>query len=209
MKLYLASGNKHKKQEMQQILPDHEIVIPSDEGIEFDPEETGSTFLENSLIKARALWEIVHAPVIADDSGICVTALGGAPGIYTSRYAGPEFMHGRPDGKKIPQDEQNRLLIEQLNATGSADRSCHYACAAVLMMSPDRFFAAQETFEGELVASIDKQAGNGGFGYDPIVYLPEFGMTVAEISAEEKHKRSHRGKATRAIAEFVKNIKKS
>ena len=206
MKLYLASGNKHKKQEMQQILPDHEIVIPSDEGIEFDPEETGSTFLENSLIKARALWEIVHAPVIADDSGICVTALGGAPGIYTSRYAGPEFMRGRPDGKKIPQDEQNRLLIEQLNATGSADRSCHYACAAVLMMTPDRFFAAQETFEGELVASIDKQAGSGGFGYDPIFVPDGYEESFAQMAAEQKNAISHRSRAASALNDYLETL---
>ena len=199
MKLYLASGNEHKRIEMQQILPEFEILIPKDEGIEFEPEETGSTFYENSMIKAKALWDIVKAPVIADDSGICVDALGGAPGIYTSRYAGPEFMKGRPDGKKIPQDEQNRLLIEQLNAAKSDNRSCHYTCSIVLMLNPDRFFVAQETFEGKLIDSIEKQAGTGGFGYDPIVFLPEYGKTVAEISADEKNRISHRGKAVKII----------
>ena len=203
MKLYLASGNEHKRIEMQQILPEFEILIPKDEGIEFEPEETGSTFYENSMIKAQALWDIVKAPVIADDSGICVDALGGAPGIYTSRYAGPEFMKGRPDGKKIPQDEQNRLLIEQLNATKSDNRSCHYTCSIVLMLNPDRFFVAQETFEGKLIDSIEKQAGTGGFGYDPIVFLPEYGKTVAEISADEKNRISHRGKAVKLVKNAV------
>ena len=153
-KLYLASGNKHKQKEMQELLPDFEIRIPSDDGIEFAPIEDGKSFYENSLIKARALWNLVHEPVIADDSGICVSALKGEPGIYTSRYAGPNFMHGKPDGSKISQEEQNRFLIEQLNATGSRDRSCHYTCAMVLLLNPERFFVAQETFEGELIHAL-------------------------------------------------------
>ena len=111
MKLFLASGNRHKQKEMQEILSDCEILIPADVGIDFNPEETGATFYENSLIKARALYELVHEPVIADDSGLCVESLGNAPGIYTSRYAGPEFMHGYPDGHKMPQNEQNENLI--------------------------------------------------------------------------------------------------
>lgn len=205
-KLYLASGNKHKKQEMQQILPDYEIRIPSDDGIDFDPVEDGKSFYENSLIKARSLWNLVHEPVIADDSGICVEALNGEPGIYTSRYAGPEFIHGKPDGSKITQDEQNRFLIQQLNDSGSSNRNCHYTCAMVLLLNPDRFFVAQETFEGELIHSIEEQAGTGGFGYDPIVWLPQYKKTVAEISADEKNKISHRGKAVRAIAQILKSL---
>ncbi len=205
-KLYLASGNKHKQKEMQELLPDFEIRIPSDDGIEFAPIEDGKSFYENSLIKARALWNLVHEPVIADDSGICVSALKGEPGIYTSRYAGPNFMHGKPDGSKISQEEQNRFLIEQLNATGSRDRSCHYTCAMVLLLNPERFFVAQETFEGELIPSIEKQAGSGGFGYDPIVWLPQYKKTVAEISAEEKNKISHRGKAVQTIKKVLENL---
>lgn len=205
-RLYLATGNKHKREEMQQILPDFEIRIPSDNGISFDSVEDGKTFYENSLIKARALWQLVHEPVIADDSGICVDALGGEPGIFTSRYAGPDYPHGRPDGSRITQDEQNRFLIEQLNATKSENRACHYTCAMVLLLNPDRFFVAQETFEGELIHSIEEQAGTGGFGYDPIVFLPQYGKTVAEISAEEKNAISHRGKAVRAIAQILRNL---
>lgn len=205
-RLYLASSNQHKRKEMQQILPDYEIRIPNDDGIEFNPTENGSSFYENSLIKARALWELVHEPVIADDSGICVEALGGEPGIFTSRYAGPNFMHGKPDGSKISQDEQNRFLIEQLNDSKSENRNCHYTCAMVLLLNPDRFFVAQETFEGLLINSIEEQAGTGGFGYDPIVFLPEYGKTVAEIPADEKNKISHRGKALRAISNLLKLI---
>ena len=162
MKIYLATGNKNKKREMCELLPEHTILIPSDEGIAFDPDETGTTFYENSLIKARTLYDIVHCPVIADDSGICVDALGGAPGIYSSRYAGPEFMHGKPDGTKISQEEQNIFLIQQTNdaiKSGSlpkmaylhGERSCHYTCAMVMYCGPDRLFVAQETFEGALI----------------------------------------------------------
>lgn len=217
MKIYLATGNKNKKKEMVELLPEHQIVIPSDEGIEFDPEETGSTFYENSIIKAKALYDIVHCPVIADDSGICVDALNGAPGIYSSRYAGPDFMHGKPDGTKISQDQQNRFLISQLNKAIETDnlpdapyvngkRSCHYTCAMVLYQGADRIVVAEETFEGTLIEKIEDQAGNGGFGYDPIVFLPEYNKTVAQISAAEKNNISHRGKAVRIIQTILKNL---
>jgi len=214
MKIYLATGNKNKKREMCELLSEHTILIPSDEGIDFNPDETGTTFYENSLIKARALYDIVHCPVIADDSGICVDALGGAPGIYSSRYAGPAYMHGKPDGSKITQEEQNIFLIEQLNEAikkGNlpkgqylhGERSCHYTCAMVMYCGPDRLYVAQETFEGCLIKNINDQAGDGGFGYDPIVFLPEYNKTVAQLSAEEKNKISHRGKAVRALKRII------
>lgn len=217
MKIYLATGNKNKKREMVQLLPEHEIVIPSDENIDFNPDETGVTFYENSLIKAKALYDIVHCPVIADDSGICVDALNGEPGIYSSRYAGPDFMHGKPDGTKISQEEQNAFLIQQLNEAIASknlpkaqylhgERSCHYTCAMVLYLGPDRLFVAQETFEGTLIENIKDSRGQGGFGYDPIVFLPEYNKTVAEISSEEKNLISHRGKAVRIIQEIIKKI---
>ncbi len=217
MKIYLATGNKNKRKEMVELLPDHEIVIPSDKGIEFNPDETGTTFYENSLIKAKALYDIVHNPVIADDSGICVDALGGSPGIYSSRYAGPDFPKGTPDGHKITQEEQNIFLIQQLNdaiKNGSlpsaqylnGPRSCHYTCAMVLYCGPDRLFVAQETFEGTLIDDINNQAGNGGFGYDPIVFLPKYNKTVAQITAEEKNSISHRGKAVRAIKSIIDHL---
>ncbi|MCR4742233.1 MAG: RdgB/HAM1 family non-canonical purine NTP pyrophosphatase [Treponema sp.] len=217
MKIYLATGNKNKKREMQELLPEHEILIPSDQGIEFNPDETGLTFYENSLIKAKYLFDIVHCPVIADDSGICVDALSGAPGIYSSRYAGPDFMKGKADGSKIPQEDQNKFLIQQLNDALKNDnkvkgaylhgpRSCHYTCAMVLYLGEDRLYVAQETFEGTLIENIEESRGNGGFGYDPIVYLPEYKKTVAEISADEKNAISHRGKAVRALQTLIKNL---
>ena len=217
MKIFLATGNKNKKKEMAEILSAHEIVTPSDEGIEFDPDETGTTFYENSLIKAKALYDIVHTPVIADDSGICVDALGGSPGIYSSRYAGPDFPKGTPDGHKITQEEQNIFLIQQLNdaiKNGklppaqyiNGPRSCHYTCAMVLYCGGDRLFVAQETFEGTLIDDIKNQAGTGGFGYDPIVFLPQYGKTVAQITAEEKNAISHRGKAVRIIQKIIEHL---
>lgn len=217
MKIYLATSNQNKKREIQEIFSQHEIRTPADDGIEFDPEETGTTFYENSLIKAKALYEIVKCPVIADDSGICVDALNGAPGIYSSRYAGPVFMKGKPDGSKISQEEQNLHLINQLNEAIkqknlpnmpylNGERSCHYTCAMVLYLGPDRLFVAQETFEGTIIDSIEKQAGNGGFGYDPIVFLPQQNKTIAQLTADEKHAISHRGKAVRALQKIIEKL---
>src|SRR5574344_1865818 len=150
---------------MAQILSGHTVVIPSDEDIDFDPVENGSTFYENSLIKARSLYKIVRCPVIADDSGICVDALNGRPGIYSARYAGPQYPSGKPDGTKIAQSEQNKFLVAELNkalADGFAavgpfpngPRSCHYTCAMVLYLGSDRLFVAEETMEGTLVSAI-------------------------------------------------------
>ncbi len=216
MKIYLASSNKNKKREMSEIFPEHEIVTPADEGIEFDPEETGETFLENSLIKARALHLITGQPVIADDSGISVDALGGVPGVWSSRYAGPDFHRGKPDGSRIPQEEQNAMLIAELNravSSGSLDleagkkkglfkngpRSAHYTCAMVFLTGVNEYTAAVQVMEGTLLEDVKEARGEGGFGYDPIFFLPQYGRTAAELSADEKNAISHRGKAARII----------
>lgn len=216
MKIYLATGNKNKKREMSQILSPHTVITPADEGIDFNPIENGKTFYENSIIKAKTLYEIVRCPVIADDSGICVDALNGIPGIYSARYGGPEFPQGKPDGSKTPQELQNRFLIESLNAavaSGIASdsfknglRSAHYTCAMVLYLETDRIFVFQETMEGTIVERIEDAAGTGGFGYDPIFFLPQYGKTAAQISSEEKNAISHRGKATRALVEMLKTL---
>lgn len=216
MKIYLASGNRNKKREMSEIFSGHEIVIPADEGISFDPDETGTDFYENSMIKAAALWNIVRSPVIADDSGICVDALNGVPGVWSARYAGPEFHKGKPDGEKISQAEQNRLLIEELNkalesgiyssAFANGPRSAHYSCSMVLMIHPSRFYIAQETMEGTLLENADDSRGEHGFGYDPVFFLPQYGKTAAELSPEQKNEISHRGKACKIIREILKNL---
>ncbi len=216
MKIYLATGNKNKKREMAQILESHTVVIPSDEGIDFDPVENGTTFYENSLLKARALYELVHCPVVADDSGICVDALGGAPGIYSARYGGPSFPHGKPDGSRIPQNEQNKFLVDQLNdalAEGvdssrflNGPRSAHYTCAMVLYLGGDRLYVAEETMEGTIVSTPADAAGTGGFGYDPLFFLPQYGRTAAQLSDDEKNAVSHRGKAARVIQRIISGL---
>ncbi len=217
MKIYFASGNLHKKQEMQALFPEFQLVIPSEEGINFDPEETGTSFLENSLIKAQDLWNKVHHPVLADDSGICVDILKGIPGIYSARYGGKDFPQGRQDGTKPSQDEQNQFLIQQtdevikeLVAQGKAlpenPRSCRYVCAMVLYLGPQRFYSAQETMEGSLIQSLDLSRGTGGFGYDPIVILAGTDKTIAQLSSQEKNALSHRGKAARGLHQILLSL---
>ncbi len=225
MKFYLASSNLNKKREMAELFPEHEIIIPKDEGIDFSPEETGETFYENSIIKAKALWRIVHKPVFADDSGICVDILNGVPGIFSARYAGPSHERGLENGQKIQQQQQNSFLISQTNdalkkfsnldemkaalplqSFLNGERSAHYVCAMVLYAGPDRIFVAQETMEGTLVEKIEDARGSGGFGYDPLFYLPEFKKTAAELTAEQKNAISHRGKAARIIKKIASSL---
>jgi XTP/dITP diphosphohydrolase len=194
MTIWFATGNAHKKKELAAILAGHEIRTPAEVGLDFDPDETGETFLDNALIKARALYELVKAPVIADDSGLCVDALGGRPGVLSARYGGE-------NGRKLESAERNALLLREVgNAT---HRKARFVCSMVLMLSEDRFFVAQETFEGEL---IHAERGSGGFGYDPILYLPERGLTVAELSDEEKNTMSHRGKAGLRLASILATL---
>jgi len=206
MTIWFASGNIHKKKELADILSgigDLELKIPSDAGLCFDPEETGNSFLENALIKAAELYNLLEKqslggnfhPVIADDSGICVDALGGRPGIYSARYGVSE------SGEKITDAEKNAMLLAELG--DNPRRSARFVCAMVLYCGPNRFYAAQETLEGELVKNAESAKGRGGFGYDPILFIPELGRTVAELSEEEKNRCSHRGKAGRVIAKIL------
>lgn len=191
MKLYFASGNSHKRDEMARIFGSQTIVIPADEGIAFDPEETESTFFGNALIKAKALFDLVGQPVIADDSGICVDALDGQPGVLSARY-------GSENGQKLDTTQRNDLLLS--NMTGIGNRTCRFVCCMVLYFGPNRFYSVQETLEGILVT---ERAGSGGFGYDPLVLVPEYGRTVAELLPEEKDQCSHRGKAGRTLAKLL------
>ncbi len=215
----MATGNLNKKIEMANICKDYTIYIPSDKNINFNPIENGKTFSENSLIKSKALWNIVHKPVIADDSGLCVDILEGIPGIYSARYAGIEHPQGFPGSHDIPQDEQNRMLLAHTDKVlndkyGSALssmtknermalRSCYYVCAMTVYLEKDTFYCVQEIFQGQLIENIHEQRGDGGFGYDPIIYLPEYGKTIAELSENEKNKISHRGKASRKILKLL------
>jgi XTP/dITP diphosphohydrolase len=206
MTIWFATGNVHKQQELAAILENSTIKIPAGAGIKFDPNENGSSFIENSLIKARELQRLlaeqnIHDPVIADDSGICVDVLGGRPGVHSARY-GNEGRYSNEWGKKLEAPERNALLLKEMG--DSANRRARFVCAMTLLFSKDRFFAVQETLEGEIVKDPGESRGQGGFGYDPILYIPGLGRTVAELTEEEKNKISHRGKAARAIAVFLR-----
>jgi XTP/dITP diphosphohydrolase len=197
MKIWFATNNVHKKAELEAIL-DTGLKIPSQEGLDFDPEETGTTFCENALLKARELKKILKDDgfVIADDSGICVDALNGRPGIFSARY-------GEKGGRKLSYYDKNILLLDELRE--SAERSARFICAMVLLFENDRFFIVQETLEGEIVKGRESLRGEGGFGYDPVFLIPALGRTLAELSAEEKNSLSHRGKAGKHIAKILKN----
>lgn len=194
MTIYLASGNKHKRMELEAILKGHVLKTPQEAEIDFDPLENGSSFLENALIKARELYTLVRAPVLADDSGICVDALDGRPGIYSARY-------GSIEGQELDASSRNALILKELE--NQKDRGARFVCAMVLMLRPDCFYVAQETLEGEI---IHGERGTKGFGYDPILYIPSLNKTVAELSEEVKNSISHRGLAGRRIATLLKNL---
>ena len=230
MEIYFATNNEHKRDELQKIFTSHKIVIPKDVGIEFNPTENGSTFYENSLIKAKALYDIVHSPTLADDSGLCVDILNGKPGIFSSRYAGYNFPKGK-DGEELSSSEKNKLLLEHIekveqekkllythaqnnssnlsqntleqNTSMQNTRSARFVCALVLYLENEKIYFVQETLEGEIVSSIEKACGSGGFGYDPIFFLPQFGQTVAELSSSQKNEISHRGKACKAMNKWL------
>ncbi|MDR2404464.1 MAG: RdgB/HAM1 family non-canonical purine NTP pyrophosphatase [Spirochaetaceae bacterium] len=209
MTIWFATGNAHKRTELEAILraasPENiGVRIPSAADIPFDPEETGASFRENALIKARALHRLLaergfREPVLADDSGLCVDALGGRPGIYSSRYRGRDGAG--ETAAPIDDARRNALLLEELGDAG--DRTARFICAMVLLYSQNRFCIVQETMEGEIVRNLSDARGSGGFGYDPVLYIPEKGCTVAELPGTLKNSLSHRGKAGRAIAKLL------
>lgn len=191
MKLIIASNNAHKLVEIKAILGDffEEIQSLREAGIDHDTVEDGTTFMENAIKKAREIAEISGCCALADDSGICVDALGGAPGIYSARFSG---VHG--DDKA-----NNRLLLEKLE--GSESRKAHYTCA-IALVRPD---GSTVTAEGYLHGEIGfEELGENGFGYDPLFILPELGCTTAQISSEQKNAISHRAVALKELVEKLK-----
>ncbi len=188
MTIHVATNNRHKLIEMQEIMQGYTLLSPADAGIgNFDVDENASTFIGNAMLKAEALYRLVKKPVLADDSGLCVDALGGRPGVLSARY-------GSESGRSPSSEDRNALLLAEME--GKADRSCRFVCCICLVLSANRFFCVQETCEGIL---LESPAGTGGFGYDPVMYLPESGKTVAELSMQEKNLVSHRGKALARI----------
>jgi XTP/dITP diphosphohydrolase len=195
MTLFLASNNAHKLEEIRHSLPGFNIGIPSSEGIDFDFLEDADSFIGNSTGKALALWRILKKPVIADDSGLCVDALDGRPGVLSARYGSADGM------PPLSSPERNELLLREME--GQTLRTCRFVCCLSLILSEDRVFVVQETCEGIL---LEAPKGNGGFGYDPVVYLPELGKTVAELSIEEKNRVSHRGRAIMRMSAVIATI---
>ncbi len=196
MELLVATGNAHKLTELAPLFPGHRLLKPADIGhAGFDVLEDGSTYFENSLKKAMALFRLTGRPSLADDSGLAVRALGGAPGIYSARYGSED------GGPKLEAGDRNALLLER--CAGFEDRACAFVCCLVLVLSEERFFAVQESLEGEL---LREPRGAGGFGYDPVVYLPSLGKSVAELGPEEKNRLSHRGKASARMAALLAGL---
>lgn len=190
----LATHNANKLFEFRRIFETlkekigaYELLSFSDIGFDDEVEETGTTFEENALIKARAGAARGYI-TIADDSGLAVDALGGAPGIYSARYCG---RHGDDEGN-------NRMLLEQLK--GKQDKTARYVCAIACVFPDGRSFTVRGTCEGEI---IDTPRGNLGFGYDPLFWIPEKGMTFAEMPLDEKNTMSHRSAAAALFAEKI------
>lgn len=194
MKIILATANEHKKVELEEILTEHQLVLASEAGFDMDYDETGDTYFANAYGKALHVFQQGGTPVIADDSGLSVPALGGAPGIYSARYG------SESTGKKLSAEERNALLLK--NMQGVTDREGFFVCAVIFLTSPYIYQAAQDTLEGIIA---EAPSGSKGFGYDPVFFLPEYGKTVAEIDSELKSKISHRGKAVSQLAGFLNN----
>lgn len=193
MDILVASYNRHKVVELSPMFPAHRLLSPQDLGLgEIEILEDGHDYFANALIKAKALHALAFMPTLADDSGLSVAALGGAPGIHSARY-------GSKDGiATLGSAERNALLLAEME--GVQDRACAFFCCLVFLFGHDRFLSVQETCPGLLTT---EPRGEGGFGYDPLVFLPEMGRTVAELSPEEKSMVSHRGKAARLLEPMI------
>ena len=198
MKLIFATGNAAKLREIRQIfdVPGVEILSMKEAGINVDVEENGLTFEDNALIKVRAIHKIVpDALIMADDSGLEVDALGKFPGVFSARWY---------DGHDGSYDVKNAQLIRLLTDFSGEERSARFVCAIAAILPDGEEMVVRSTMEGQIGYEI---AGENGFGYDPIFYLPEYGKTSAEISPEEKNAISHRGKALRRMREMLEKLK--
>ncbi len=194
MKVVLASKNPHKLVEISKITEQFgfELVLQSQVGVDIDVEETGTTFEENSLLKAKAVMEATGLPAIADDSGIAVDALNGEPGIYSARYGFDDTL-----------DDWGRLLLLLKNTENVPDgqRQAQFVCVITFITPEGEIIQARGEAHGQM---LRQAAGQGGFGYDPIFYYPPLGKTFAEITAEEKNKVSHRAIALQTLNQKLK-----
>lgn len=190
MKFVLATHNPGKLREMSAILSQFgvEVVSPRDLGITVDVEETGTTFAENAMLKARAICAAADLPAIADDSGLCVDALNGAPGVYSARYGGEGL------------DDKGRYTLLLNNLRGQTTRAAHFSCAIACAFPNGDELTAEGRCDGTIAFA---PMGEGGFGYDPVFFVPEKAKTFGQLTAEEKSGISHRG---RALADFVEKL---
>lgn len=194
-RIVFATGNEGKMREVRLILADlgMEILSMKEAGADPDIVEAGKTFGENAEIKARAVWEQTGGIVLADDSGLVIDWLNGEPGVYSARYMGEDTSY----------EIKNQALIDRLAGVEGADRSARFVCNIAAVLPDGQVVHTEETMEGRIA---EKPAGHEGFGYDPILYLPEFGKTSAEITIEEKNRISHRGKALEAMKVKLKEL---
>ena len=190
--LVVATKNAHKAREIARILPPRYELHTLDEypGIP-DPVEDGTTFAANAAIKAEAVSARVPGLVVADDSGICIDALGGAPGVYSARFCGVDSTY----------PEKFAKIWEMLKDVPKEQWTAHFVCAIAVVRPDGSHFVVKEQCDGVL---LDAPRGDNGFGYDPIFYVPEIGHTTAEIPDEEKNAISHRGKALRSMLAILK-----
>lgn len=192
-KIVLASGNRGKLKEFSEIFAPLQIdVMPQSDFAVQDADETGLSFVENAIIKARHAARVTGLPALSDDSGLEVDALNGAPGIYSARYA----------GAGCGDDENNRKLLQALEQVPEEQRSARFQCVLVFMRHAEdpTPLICQGSWEGMI---LDAPRGHNGFGYDPLFFVPELNCASAELSSEQKQKYSHRGKAVR---EFIEQI---
>lgn len=192
--LIFATGNEGKLKEIRRILEDLDVEVLSlkEAGIQVEIEENGSTFTENAIIKATEIMKLTGLLTLADDSGLEVDCLNKEPGIYSARYLGESTSY----------DIKNKAILDRMKETQGNDRSARFVCAIAAVFPDGTCLNTLETMEGQIADTI---AGTGGFGYDPIFYLPEYECTAAELSMDEKNKISHRGKALREMKEKLKN----
>ncbi len=192
-KIIFATGNEGKMREIRMILEDlgTEVLSLKEAGIALEVQEDGETFEENAVIKARAVMEETKALVLADDSGLEIDYLNGEPGVYSARYMGEDTSY------RI----KNQNLIERLEGVPEEKRTARFVCVIAAAFPDGRILTARGTIEGIIGY---EERGEGGFGYDPIFWLPEYGCSTAELTMEKKNELSHRGKALRAIKDELK-----
>lgn len=193
-RIIFATGNENKMTEIRMILKDLglEILSMKEAGVDIDIVEDGMTFEENAEIKARSVARVLtNDIVLADDSGLEIDYLDKAPGIYSARFAGEDTSY----------DIKNRILLDRLEGVPEEERTARFVCAVAAVFPDGTVSTVRKTIEGRIA---EESAGDNGFGYDPIFYVPEYGCTTAQMNPEQKNELSHRGKALRAMREILK-----